>query len=218
MAEYNKLTPELLAELESIVGTETFSAGDDVNEDYSHDEMPIYGSQMPEDVVLPNNTHEVSAIMKLCNENNIPVTVRGAGTGLCGGSTPLHGGVVLCTMNMNQILSYDMNNLCVTIQPGVRLCDLQDALPKKLTNTLEQAMPRLAGLLPGFDAPDALLTAPETRSSSPVRIVRGEDCQSELRGLYPCGEGAGYAGGILSAAVDGMRCAEAVLSRMEDKT
>ena len=51
-------------------------------------------------------------------------------------------------------------------------------------------MPRLAGLLPGFDAPDALLTAPETRSSSPVRIVRGEDCQSELRGLYPCGEGA----------------------------
>ena len=75
-----------------------------------------------------------------------------------------------------------------------------------------------AGLLPGFDAPDALLTAPETRSSSPVRIVRGEDCQSELRGLYPCGEGAGYAGGILSAAVDGMRCAEAVLPRMEDKT
>ena len=79
-------------------------------------------------------------------------------------------------------------------------------------------MPRLAGLLPGFDAPDALLTAPETRSSSPVRIVRGEDCQSELRGLYPCGEGAGYAGGILSAAVDGMRCAEAVLSRTEGKT
>ena len=105
-----------------------------------------------------------------------------------------------------------------TYRPGVRLCDLHDALPKKLTDTLEQAMPRLAGLLPGFDAPDALLTAPETRSSSPVRIVRGEDCQSELRGLYPCGEGAGYAGGILSAAVDGMRCAEAVLSRMEDKT
>lgn len=103
-------------------------------------------------------------------------------------------------------------------RPGVRLCDLHDALPKKLTDTLEQAMPRLAGLLPGFDAPDALLTAPETRSSSPVRIVRGEDCQSELRGLYPCGEGAGYAGGILSAAVDGMRCAEAVLPRMEDKT
>lgn len=129
MADYNKLTPELLAELESIVGTANFSAGDNVNEDYSHDEMPIYGSQMPEAVVLPNSTQEVSAIMKLCNDNNIPVTVRGAGTGLCGGSTPLHGGVVLCTMNMNQILSYDMNNLCVRIQPGVRLCDLAaDAL------------------------------------------------------------------------------------------
>lgn len=80
-------------------------------------------------------------------------------------------------------------------------------------------MPRLAGLLPGFDAPDALLTAPETRSSSPVRIVRGEGLpRASSRGLYPCGEGAGYAGGILSAAVDGMRCAEAVLPRMEDKT
>ena len=82
--------------------------------------------------------------------------------------------------------------------------------------------PRSARTVPGEAASGRRVpigsTAPETRSSSPVRIVRGEDCQSELRGLYPCGEGAGYAGGILSAAVDGMRCAEAVLSRMEDKT
>ena len=64
----------------------------------------------------------------------------------------------------------------------------------------------------GFDAADAVLTAPETRSSSPVRIPRGEDLVSvDCRGLYPCGEGAGYAGGITSAAVDGVRCAEAVL-------
>ena len=105
-----------------------------------------------------------------------------------------------------------------TYRPGVRLCDLHDALPKKLTDTLEQAMPRLAGLLPGFDAPDALLTAPETRSSSPVRIVRGEDCQSELRGLYPCGEGAGYAGGILSAAVDGLRRGRAAPNGGQDMT
>ena len=60
----------------------------------------------------------------------------------------------------------------------------------------------------------AVLTGPETRSSSPVRIVRGEDYQSlTLQGLYPCGEGAGYAGGITSAAVDGIRCAEAVIGR-----
>lgn len=59
------------------------------------------------------------------------------------------------------------------------------------------------------------MTAPETRSSSPVRILRNERCTSELRGLYPCGEGAGYAGGITSAAVDGMRCAEVLMESLE---
>ena len=77
--------------------------------------------------------------------------------------------------------------------------------------TYEQAIPALDGMLKGFADPEALLTAPETRSSSPVRILRGESLQSAVHGLYPCGEGAGYAGGILSAAVDGMLCAEAVL-------
>ena len=66
-------------------------------------------------------------------------------------------------------------------------------------------------MLPGFASKDALFTAPETRSSSPVRIIRDELFQSNVRGLYPCGEGAGYAGGIVSAGVDGIRCAEAVL-------
>ncbi len=98
-----------------------------------------------------------------------------------------------------------------TYRPGVVLCDLHDVLPEKLTKTLEQAISALDGMLKGFADPGALLTAPETRSSSPVRILRGEDLQSAVRGLYPCGEGAGYAGGILSAAVDGMLCAEAVL-------
>jgi uncharacterized FAD-dependent dehydrogenase len=65
--------------------------------------------------------------------------------------------------------------------------------------------------LKGFGDPNGILTAPETRSSAPVRILRGEDLQSQLRGLYPCGEGAGYAGGIMSAAVDGILCAEAVI-------
>ena len=60
----------------------------------------------------------------------------------------------------------------------------------------------------GYDQPDAVLTAVETRSSSPVRILRDENYESNIRGLYPCGEGAGYAGGILSAAADGMRAAE----------
>ena len=64
--------------------------------------------------------------------------------------------------------------------------------------------------------PNAVLTAPETRSSSPVRLPRGADCRSAVRGLYPCGEGAGYAGGITSAAVDGMRCAEALLDKLPE--
>ena len=97
-------------------------------------------------------------------------------------------------------------------RPGVTLCDLHDVLPPRLTRVLEQAIPALDKKLHGYNLPDAVLTAPETRSSSPVRILRGADLQSAVRGLYPCGEGAGYAGGIMSAAVDGMRCAEAVLA------
>jgi len=76
---------------------------------------------------------------------------------------------------------------------------------------LEKAIPALGRKMRNFDDPDAVMTAPETRSSSPVRILRNADCMSSVKGLYPCGEGAGYAGGITSAAEDGMRCAEAVL-------
>ena len=99
-------------------------------------------------------------------------------------------------------------------RPGVSWCDLHALYPKRITDVLERAIPALGKKLRGFDDPDAVLTAPETRSSSPVRILRGQDLCSELRGLYPCGEGAGYAGGISSAAVDGLRCAEAVLREM----
>ena len=81
---------------------------------------------------------------------------------------------------------------------------------KTVAETLEQALPILGQKLAGYDQPDAVLTAVESRSSSPVRIPRDETYQSSLPGLYPCGEGAGYAGGILSAAADGMRCAEQI--------
>ncbi|MBQ7565971.1 MAG: hypothetical protein IJT18_02525 [Oscillospiraceae bacterium] len=99
-----------------------------------------------------------------------------------------------------------------TYRPGVAWRDLHDVLPKRITDVLEQAIPALGKKLRGFDDPGAVMTAPETRSSSPVRIRRGDDLQSAVRGLYPCGEGAGYAGGIMSAAVDGVRCAEAVIA------
>jgi len=101
-----------------------------------------------------------------------------------------------------------------TYRPGVTWCDLHDVLPEQLTRAMEEALPKLDGQLKGYADPDAVLTAPETRSSSPVRILRGEDRQSQIRGLYPCGEGAGYAGGIMSAAVDGIQTAEAILEEL----
>ena len=97
-------------------------------------------------------------------------------------------------------------------KPGVAWGNLNDVLPEKICNVMKNAIPELDRKLSGFASPDAVLTAPETRSSSPVRILRGKDMQSEIKGLYPCGEGAGYAGGITSAAVDGLRCAEAVIA------
>jgi len=104
-----------------------------------------------------------------------------------------------------------------TYRPGVRWCELREALPEKLTRVLEEAIPALGKRLRGFDDPDAVLTAPEARSSSPVRILRGETLESPFAaGLYPCGEGAGYAGGITSAAVDGMRAAERILEKYRE--
>ena len=97
-----------------------------------------------------------------------------------------------------------------TYRPGVTWTELDSCLPPYVADTLRGALPLLDRKLRGFADPDAVLTGVETRSSSPVRILRDESLQSALRGLYPCGEGAGYAGGIVSAAVDGIRVAEAV--------
>ena len=102
-----------------------------------------------------------------------------------------------------------------TYRPNVTWCDLHDCLPPFACRALEEGIPMLGQKLKGFDSPDAVLTAVETRSSSPVRIVReSESYQSALRGLYPCGEGAGYAGGIMSAAADGLRVAEKILEEL----
>ena len=96
-------------------------------------------------------------------------------------------------------------------RPGVKLGDLHSALPAYAIAALREALPAFARKIKGFDQPDAVLTGVETRTSSPVKITRGEDYQSlNVRGLYPAGEGASYAGGILSAGVDGIRVGEAV--------
>ena len=104
-----------------------------------------------------------------------------------------------------------------TYRPGVHWCDLREILPGKIYHSLQAALPQLDENLKGFADPDAVLTAPETRSSSPVRIIRGEDKQSQLKGFYPCGEGAGYAGGIMSAAIDGIQSAEAVIAAIKEE-
>lgn len=94
---------------------------------------------------------------------------------------------------------------------GVAMSDISLCLPKKAVNTMRDALVQMDRKLKGFAMDEAVLTAPETRSSSPVRVLRDEFYQANIRGIYPCGEGAGYAGGIVSAAVDGVKCAEAVL-------
>ena len=116
---------------------------------------------------------------------------------------------------LNGISSTGQGGVTPTYRPGVYWCDLHQVLPERITNALKTAIPMLDQNLTGFAASDAVLTAPETRSSSPVRIIREETKQSvTLAGFYPAGEGAGYAGGIMSAAIDGIMCAEALIAKL----
>lgn len=98
-----------------------------------------------------------------------------------------------------------------TYLPGVTLSNLNDILPQFVSNTLKEGINYFDTKLNGFANPDSILTGVETRSSSPVKINRNENLVSNISGIYPCGEGAGYAGGIMSAAVDGIKCAIAIL-------
>lgn len=100
-------------------------------------------------------------------------------------------------------------------KPGVAWCDLHDVLPSVITVAIAEALPKLELNLAGYSNADAVMTGPETRSSSPVRIIRTENRRSSVGGLYPCGEGAGYAGGIMSAALDGIQTAEAIIQELE---
>ena len=123
MPSYNKLTPELISQIKAAVKGTVYE-GADINEDYMKDEMPIYGTHMPDLAVVAQSTEDVAAIVKICNENKIPVTPRGAGTGLVGAAVPVAGGVLIDMSKMNRILSYDLDNMVVTIEPGVLLQDL----------------------------------------------------------------------------------------------
>ena len=107
--------------------------------------------------------------------------------------------------------SETLGNVKPSYLPGVTLSNLNDILPDFVSSTLKEGIEYFDTKLHGFADPDSILTGVETRSSSPVKILRNSEFVSNISGLYPCGEGAGYAGGITSAAVDGIKCAIAVL-------
>ena len=100
-----------------------------------------------------------------------------------------------------------------TYKPGVTFSNLQEILPEYVIKTLKEGLLDFDRKIKGFANKDAIMTGVETRSSSPVRIVRDEMGESNIRGIYPCGEGAGYAGGIMTAAMDGIKTAIAILEK-----
>lgn len=129
---YNKVTPELIEEFKKIVPGKVHEK-EEINEDYFHDEMPIYGKGIPDVVIDATSTEDIAAVVKLCFTNNVPVIPRGAGTGLTGAAVALHGGVLLDMSKMNKILDYDKENFVVRVQPGVLLNDLaEDAVRQGL--------------------------------------------------------------------------------------
>ena len=125
MSAYGKVTPEIVEKFKEIAPGRVY-VGEEINDDFTHDEMSIYGKAMPEAVVDAMTTEEISAIMQICYEHAIPVTPRGAGTGLVGACVPIAGGIIINTTKMNKILEYDLNNFVVKVQPGVLLNDLAE--------------------------------------------------------------------------------------------
>lgn len=124
---YSKINKVILSKLQRIVGRERVLDSEDVIEKYSHDEVQGLRSE-PEAVVLVKSAHEVARVMKLAQQENFPVTPRGAGYGLSGGGVPAMGGVVMSMEKMNRIVEIDLENLMVTVEPGVITGDLHRAV------------------------------------------------------------------------------------------
>lgn len=127
--EYKKPTAEMIEQLKAMMPGRVFT-GDEINSDYSHDEMAFYGKHQPDLVVEAISTEEVSLICKLCYENDVPFVPRGAGSGLCAGCVAIAGGVVIGTQKMNEILGYDLENFIVRVQAGVFINDIAEDCQK----------------------------------------------------------------------------------------
>ena len=121
MTDYTALS----AELSAIVEEKRVLTGERIGADFGHDELPGAPAHMPDIAVEALSAEEIAAVMKLCAERGVPVTVRGAGTGKAGGSVPVNGGVVLSVKGMNRILAFDGENKTLTVQPGVLLQDVK---------------------------------------------------------------------------------------------
>lgn len=127
---FAEVLPPLLLEFEKIVGSSYMIVDESQRFNYSHDETEDY-SFLPDVVLKPGTTEEVSAILKICNEKNVPITPRGGGTGLSGGSLPIHKGVVISMERFNKILAIDELNLQATVEPGVITEVFQNAVKEK---------------------------------------------------------------------------------------
>ena len=127
MSNFRSLTPSDLEFFRQLMPGRVF-AGEEISTDYDHDEMTEYGHAMPEAVLQALTAEEVSQVLAYCNSEHIPVTPRGAGTGLCGGCVPIHGGIVLSTEKMKRVLEVDTRNMTATLEPGVLLMEFPAAL------------------------------------------------------------------------------------------
>jgi len=127
---YNPITNQILEELTKIFGPKDIIYNDEEKlEPYSHDEVSdTKYARMPQVVVKPQNPEQISAMMKLANKNNIPVTPRGAGTGLSGGAVPVYGGIVVSLENMNHIIEIDKHNMVAVVEPGIITNELNNIL------------------------------------------------------------------------------------------
>lgn len=150
-----------------------------------------------------------------------PITLAGRSQGLnfSASSNPTPSPWAAATRSPGQLVgdfvagqaSTQLGSVEPSYKPGVRLTDLASALPEYAITAMREAIPAFGKKIRGFDMHDAVLTGVETRTSSPLKMTRGDNFQSlNVKGLYPAGEGASYAGGILSAGVDGIEVAEAV--------
>ena len=115
---------------------------------------------------------------------------------------------------MNDKVSEKLGEVNPSITTGFKFASLKDALPNYVVGSIKEAITDFDKKIRGYGRKDAIFTGIETRTSAPLRIERNEVLQSKnVQGVYPCGEGAGYAGGIMSAAVDGIKCAESIMKK-----